>query len=241
MEYIMSEYYSRFYKVPELAPAQRLKMQDLYLSCYDATSPEIFQSDLESKSETQMLYHRDELVGFSTYLFYDWSEQTARIVFSGDTIIHPDHWGKQGQLLEWLGRMGEFEREAPKIPLYWFLIVKGHRTFRILPIFAKSFHPHWNEERPDLRGLADTLAENRFGVDFDPTKGVVSFAEPRGQLMAHLAEPSETEMQKETVRFFMSKNPGYRQGDELVCLCRLCPENLRPLPKRHFLAGSLHG
>lgn len=238
----MPDYYSRFYKISELVSTQRRKMQDLYLSCYDAVSPEVFQDDLAAKSEIQVLYHQDDLVGFTTYLFYhfSWSEQTVRVVFSGDTIVHPDHWGKQIPVLEWLGRMGEFERQAPQIPLYWFLIVKGHRTFRFLPVFAKSFHPHWNEENPDLRQLANALAQDRFGEDFDPGRGIISFPQSRGQLAPHLAEPTKAEMQKESVRFFMSKNPGYRRGDELVCLCRLHPENLRSLPKRHFLTGRQH-
>jgi hypothetical protein len=239
----MSNYYSRFYKVPELAPAQRLEMQALYLSCYDAVSPKIFQSDLETKSEVHLLYCQNELIGFSTYLFYHfpWLEQTVRVVFSGDTVIHPSHWGKQNHSLEWLARMGEFEREALQFPLYWFLIVKGHRTYRFLPVFTKSFYPHWNEERPDLRSLVNALAKDRFGANFDPVRGIISFAQSRGQLAPHLAEPSEAEMKKEAVRFFMSKNTGYRQGDELVCLCRLCPENLHSLPRRHFLAGRRYG
>ena len=239
----MRDYYTHFYKVTELTPAQRLEMQDLYLSCYDAASPEVFQSDLEAKNEVQVLYHQNELIGFSTYLFYRffWSGQEVRVVFSGDTIVRPSHWGKHAQSWEWLTRMGEFEREAPHIPLYWFLIVKGHRTFRLLPVFTKIFHPHWNEERPDLRALANALAKDRFGADFDPDRGIISFAQSKGQLAPHLTEPSEAEMQKEAVRFFMSLNPGYRQGDELVCLCQLCPENLHPLPRRHFLAGRQHG
>jgi len=237
----MQEYYSRFYKVSELAQAERLKMQNLYLSCYDAATPEIFQGDLNAKDEVQLAYHRDELIGFSTYFFYhfSWSGQMVRVVFSGDTIVHPDHWGKQSQMLEWLGRMGEFEREAPQVPLYWFLIVKGHRTYRLLSIFTKSFHPHWSEERPELRELANVLAKDCFGADFDSVRGIVSFANSSVQFAPHLTEPTEAEIQKEAVavRFFMSQNPGYRRGDELVCLCRLCPENLRSLPRRHFLAG----
>lgn len=35
----------------------------------------------------------------------------------------------------------------------------------------------------------------------------------------------------------MQRNPGYRQGDELVCLCEVAASNLKPLAQRVFLRG----
>ena len=38
--------------------------------------------------------------------------------------------------------------QLPEQPLYWFLIVKGHRTYRYLSAFSVDFHPHWRTPMP---------------------------------------------------------------------------------------------
>ena len=45
------------------------------------------------------------------------------------------------------------------------------------------------------------------------------------------------ELEKPSTRYFMQRNPGYRQGDELVCLCEVAASNLKPLAQRVFLRG----
>ena len=54
-----------------------------------------------------------------------------------------------------LTAIGQIKREAPDMPLYWFLLVKGHRTFKYLPVFGRSFFPHWAQDRGDLQPLAE--------------------------------------------------------------------------------------
>ncbi|MCI5147531.1 MAG: hypothetical protein D3923_18850, partial [Candidatus Electrothrix sp. AR3] len=74
---------------------------------------------------------------------------------------------------------------------------------------------------------------------YNPATGVVTFATTKGYLKEEIARPSEREKNKEAVRFFLYMNPGYIRGDELVCLCELVEENMRPLTARIFRrAGS---
>jgi len=133
--------------------------------------------------------------------------------------------------------MGELHRQAPAVPLYWFLIVKGHRTYKYLPAFARSFYPHWSEDRCDLKFLADDLAQKKFGRHYNPASGVVEFAESRGHLKPDIALPDHNEQSKNAVRFFLKCNPNYFRGHELVCLCEIGEHNLKPLTRRIFLKG----
>ena len=144
------------------------------------------------------------------------------------------HWGQQELAFAWIARIGEIKAQAPDVPLYWFLLVKGHRTFKYLSVFGKSFHPHWQIDRSDLKPLADQLAHASFGHDYNPVSGVVEFSASRGHLKPFIAEPTEEELAKEATRFFLRKNPGYRQGHELVCLCELESVNMKPLTARIF-------
>jgi hypothetical protein len=72
--------------------------------------------------------------------------------------------------------MGTFKRQDPLTRLYWLLLVKGHRTFRYLPVFGKSFYPHWSFDRSDLRPLADALALELCPDDYNPRTGVMEFS-----------------------------------------------------------------
>ncbi len=167
--------------------------------------------------------------------------RTIRYVFSGDTIIERAYWGSQALAFSWLRYVGELKREQPEMPLFWFLIVKGHRTFRYLPTFAREFYPHWEHGTPDsIAALMRKLAEERFGDAFDAASGLIRYPESHGHLAEDLAEANEREAAREDVSFFLRRNPGYRNGHELVCLCELSKENLRPLARRVFDGGSAH-
>lgn len=230
------QYRSTFYAVKALPPPLLARMQTIFLEHYEATSPALFQKDLREKDEVQAVFHGDTLVGFTTFLFYpfEWRGEQVEIVFSGDTVVAREHWGQQNLAFDWLGRMGRRQRQRPEVPLYWFLIVKGHRTYRYLHVFAKDFYPRFDKAEPELEAFAAALAQARFGQSFDQARGIISFGESHGQLAQGISEPTPAELKKEEVRFFLQKNPGYRAGDELVCLCRLSPENLRPLARRCF-------
>jgi len=212
------------------------KMADLYLSNFDGSSTAIFREDLAEKDEVLLVYQEDELVGFTTLkiLQFRHAGNQARAVYSGDTIVAPQHWGQQVLAFAWIAHVGEIKRQAPHLPLFWFLLVKGHRTFRYLSVFSKSFFPHWAEDRADLKILADHLAAAKFGSHYDPVSGLVRFPESRGHLRREIAEPSAEEREKPATRFFLEKNPGYRLGHELVCICELETFNMKPLTARIF-------
>jgi hypothetical protein len=233
---MQSTYKAYFTRVADLAEHDRRALVKLYLSYYDGTDEIQVLLDLSSKSEVLQLFYHDVLVGFTTLQVYDilWEGRDIRIVYSGDTVVEKRHWGQQVLAFEWIVRMGELHREKPEITLYWFLIVKGHRTFRYLPAFVKSFYPHWSVDRSDLKSLADYLAVQKFGHDYNPVSGIVEFPESRGHLKDEIALPRSQELTKDAVCFFLHRNPGYRYGHELVCLCELTEENMKPFTRRIF-------
>ncbi|WLE95534.1 MAG: hypothetical protein QTN59_12690 [Candidatus Electrothrix communis] len=237
MEQKNQQAYTTMIRQPaELTDRERQAMSGLYLAHYDGSSKARFINDLQNKDEVLLISFNGTLIGFTTMQFYqrEWNGQQICIVYSGDTVVERQHWGQQALSSRWISRMGELHRENPDLALYWFLIVKGHRTFRYLPAFAKSFWPHWSIDRSDLKPLVDALAMEKFGRDYNPATGVVAFAVSKGHLKEEIARPSERENNKEAVRFFLQSNPGYLRGHELVCLCELAVENMQPLTARIF-------
>jgi len=232
-------YEATFRAVGSLNTWERSSMARLYLSYYDNANEAMFFQDLDAKTEVVLLHCQDDLVGFSTLLLYDavWRGQTVRIAYSGDTIVHRKHWGQQKLSTSWLRYMGHLKGKDPSLPIYWFLLVKGHRTYRFMPTFAYEFHPDPDTVRPELKLFADQLATEKFGRNYNPATGIVEFECSLGNLKEEIAYPSEQELKKPDVRFFLEKNPNYMKGHELVCLCLVAPDNMKPFARRVFEAG----
>lgn len=227
--------------VSALTQSVRDEMYALFARHYAATNRQRFESDLAAKDRVVML--RDsvrQLRGFSTLAVsaLNISDTSLRVVFSGDTIIDPRSWGSQAFAFAWIRLIGRIAAEAPDLPLYWLLIVKGHRTYRYLPTFGLRFVPDWRTpDDPRLVALRNAIAEHYFGADYDARRGIVTYRSSRGHLGPALAHPTARECARDDVRFFLERNPGYVKGDELVCLCALTLGNMRPLTRRLFLQG----
>ena len=238
-----ANYKAVFKPVNLLSIDERKAMARLYLTYYDNSDEDKFYHDLNAKTEVDILYYEDELVGFSTLLLYnmEWLGQTMHIAYSGDTVVHKNHWGQQALQAEWLRRIGRLSADNHFIPIYWFLLVKGHRTYRFLPSFACEFYPSPGIKQPGLKLFADHLATEKFGKEYNSVSGIVEFKCSLGNLRKEIAYPSERELKNPTIRFFLGKNPNYLQGHELVCLCRVASDNLKPFARRIFEAGINQG
>ena len=79
--------------------------------------------------------------------------------------------------------------------------------------------------------MLNQLAKDRFGNQFDSDMGVVRFTNPQ-QLKDGLEQISEGRAHDPHISFFLLRNPGHANGDELVCLTELCPENLTAAGRR---------
>lgn len=224
----------------ELDGATVRTMFALYASNYADTSAAIFRRDLVQKTHVLLLSRDDGgLSGFTTIELYRSTApgHAVSVLFSGDTVVERADWGSPALALEWLRFAGAVAR-ADSLPLYWLLIVKGHRTYRFLPAFAKRYVPHHElADSPEERMMLSALAREKFGAHFDAATGVVHFPTPQGRLADALAEVPERHRRLPAVAHFLGLNPGYRDGDELVCLCRLAAENMRPFAARVFTAG----
>lgn len=213
-------------------------MYSLYRSNYADTEVSVFSRDLAAKTHVIMLEDPSGILcGFSTLQIYETRarDRRVRVIYSGDTIIDPEHWGNPALAFEWIRLAGELKLQQPEIPLYWLLIVKGHRTYRFLPAFAYRYVPHHSDAADAMDiALRDELAREKFGAAFDPSSAVARFSQPQGRLRDALAEIPDHHRRLPEVAFFLERNPHYRRGDELVCLCELSAENLKPIARRVF-------
>jgi hypothetical protein len=219
----------------ELTRADIENMWRLFQEHYDRAEQEIFQRDLDGKNWVILL--RDEaaeIQGFSTLSLYEThaAGQPLSVVFSGDTIIRPLFWGTPELPRTWIKTV--LSASAGMVqPLYWLLISAGYKTYRFLPIFFREFYPCCHCPTPaGIQAILDQLAQERFGADYSAVTGVTRFRVGATPLRAGIAEVTEQRLKDPHVAFFVARNPGHAQGDELVCLTHVHPDNYSAIGRR---------
>jgi hypothetical protein len=191
-------------------------MFSLFQRYYDDVDEASFRQDLLEKDAVIVLESDGTICGFTTMKTFKvpCADREATVVFSGDTVVARQFWGEQVLATAWLRQLREIAQATPNTALYWLLIVKGHRTFRYMPTFARRYVPSVaGDDDRELIALRDVAAATLFCEAFDPATGIVRFARPRGRLAATWAEPTPREQARDDVAFFLRRNPGCREGD----------------------------
>jgi hypothetical protein len=144
------------------------------------------------------------------------------VCFSGDTIILPAYWGQRAlhrAITLWL--LG-WQLRHPLVPLYWFLICHGYRTYLSMVRYFPDHWPHFERGLPQAkRALIDSLGRERFGTNWDPERGVVRFGQDQPVLRTTVAPFTRAVLDLPEIRFFVAANPGYAEGDELAVIGRV--------------------
>ena len=224
----------------EFSAALTNSLYSIYERYYTPTDRAVFERDLARKTFCIILSDRaGQRCGFSTVERMDLhiSGRETVVLFSGDTVIDRAYWGEQVLPFTWIELAGRIKAERPDVPLYWLLVSKGHRTFRYLPAFARQYWPR-PESDAHLRLVANNIATRIFGARYDPARGVIlaDTACPTA-LRPEFQAMDRARMSNKHVQYFLAQNPHHDAGEELVCLCELSVENLRPWALRQFRKG----
>jgi hypothetical protein len=219
-----------------LTPSECDEMYGVFARYYVNADPVRFSVDLQEKDWVIQLRNEAlEMVGFSTLQLYEHTGSAGKtmIIYSGDTIIDREY-RLTGNLA---GAFGSFLvrtiKTYPGTPVYWLLTTKGARTYRFPPVFFRTFHPVYEQQTPPLiQALMDEVAADKFGADYSPETQIVSHHGKRDWLRASEHDPMLLGRDDPHIRFFLERNPGYVQGDELVCLTEISNENLNARARR---------
>ena len=241
----------------ELSADDRSAMFALMDRHYENMRRERFDADLDEKQWVIRLLDADSgrLCGFSTQMMFEQEVRVpdaaagevgaaadvtdrgaanhVRLVFSGDTIVDREHWGGTAMAIAW-GRLvfHLIERFSDR-PLYWYLISKGFRTYRFLPVYFREFFPRHDAATPrEIGAIIDTVAQRKFGARYDAVRGIVRAAPDADRLRPEMGELPESRLSDPHLRFFVERNPGHVDGDELCCLAPLTRENFSPTAER---------
>lgn len=204
-------------------------MYALMAEFYDNTDRDVFYRDFYDKDYCLALYSEEGvLVGFTTQKLVELEVEGKKIsgIFSGDTIIHRDYWGDTGLFRTWARFWFKFAEQYEEF--YWFLICKGYKTYRILPLFWTEFYPRAGTETPTYeQSIIDAYASGLYPDEYNPKSGVIEYRSVKDKLKAGVADIGRRELKNRDIAYFCERNPGYVDGNDLACLARIDRSRLK--------------
>jgi hypothetical protein len=199
-------------------------MYKVFERYYDKVTKDVFSSDLLKKDHVIILIDKKDqsIKGFSTILDYHFKlgGKKVRGVFSGDTIIEKKYWGGSALQKTFIGYMFKEKLKRPLTPLYWFLISKGYKTYLLMANNFLNHYPRHEFQTPvEHKSIMDKFATDMYGQAYDTSCGLIKFEGTHDHLKNNVA-PITDKMKKKNRRidFFLSQNPTWENGSELVCL-----------------------
>jgi len=211
-------------------------MFELMNENYDNMSFERFNKDLLQKQWVILLMDDNgNIQGFSTLYLTDFliANESVKVFFSGDTIIAPRFWGKNNLFEVWGKFVFEKAKEFVESEVYWILISKGYKTYMILPLFFKKFYPRPNQEiETSHKKIIDEYCNQNFKDHYDEANGLLVFDGQKDSLKQGVADIEERHLKNKYIKYFIEKNSGYINGNELVCIAKIDNDNLSRVGQR---------
>lgn len=223
-------------KISDLKAHEIQEMFKLMGDYYANVTHDQFKSDLLKKDYVFLMRDpsKPDIKGFSTIVSIDaqladkkhaGKSRSVRGCFSGDTVIHRDYWGNAALQVSFLKFLFMQKLKKPFSPLYWFLISKGYKTYLLM---ANNFGEHYPRyERttpPEMQALLDTFALHLYPETYSRELGTISAPpdQAKDRLKTEIAPICENLLATNPrVSFFVERNPGWKQGDELACIAEM--------------------
>lgn len=229
-------------EIAEIDSAVEARFFAIHCRYFENTTREIFLRHLREKEKVIVLEDSSGVIqGFSTLkvLAVKAGQKTLHAIFSGDTIIEQDYWKSPELVRIFTFYAGQLKKKlGAETALYWFLISKGYKTYRFLPLYARRFYPTFREPFPEKeKHILDIFAQALFPGDYNPETGLITFQQPAGNLRPGAAEISAKRLRDADIRFFSQANPDHMRGVELACITELSAANLRSIALKYFMIG----
>jgi len=225
--------------VPDLQPSDRERMFRLLSESYLGVRREAFERDLAAKEHVILLRSSEgEIAGFSTQVRFRLAlpDRTVVAVFSGDTIVAEQHRGTFETAREICRYFRRALTEHPKEEVYWLLICKGWRTYRVLRLFFRDYSPRAGASDPPAFGdVADAFGNARYPGLYQASSRLIVFPGEAQRIRPGSSEAIDRRRCDPDMLFFEKVNPGHERGNELVSVAPIREDNFTAAARR--LAG----
>lgn len=196
----------------------------LYQVYYDQVTFENFKKDLFEKDKIILVFEKrtGTLRGFSTILFKNFylNNKRHRVIYSGDTIIDERYRGTRALTREFFKNLVLERFKNPLIPVYWFLISKGYKTYLLLANNYNTYYPRFDKQTPPhYKKILDQISKNFYPQNYCDQSGLIKFENDHERLKDFTAPITQKMIEDfPKINFFVKSNPNWQNGDELACL-----------------------
>jgi len=219
--------------VRSLLVSERKQMFELMMLYYDGITETQFNKDLDEKEAVMVMLDSKtlEIVGFSTFMFLDLEVGDSMIkgFFSGDTVVHANYRKTTTIGVELGKNFLSSVKRFPENRMFWILISKGCRTYRLLPIFFREWYPRYDCHTPEFaKNVMDAFGKVKYPINYDRDTGLITFSGLAETLRPGVADAHEGRLNDPHIRYFVERNPSHMKGDELVCVAEVSVKNFAP-------------
>ena len=231
----MTHIVSQTKKVAACSDQEKETFYELLCQEFLGVSWDDFIRDFREKDDVMILrkeHSEGEIVGWSTLMVLTLAlpEKEVKAIFSGDTVVLPEYRSSTGLGIELSRYFMHVREQFPRHSVYYILISKGWRSYKIMLFFFKDFAPRYDKPTaPYDKAVMDAFGEKKYPHHYNPATGVVTFSPQRVRPESIDAIPTSMDVH---TGFFLRSNPGYLDGNELVCVARVSPDNFRNGVKR---------
>ena len=149
------------------------------------------------------------------------SGKRVDILFSGDTVVHPDWWGSKALQNAFLSFTVRHKRKNPRRRLYWLLVSMSYKTYLLLTNnFPTAFPRRATTPPPSLIALRDRVAHAWWGSEYDERSEILRFAVPRDRVK-HGAARSILRRSRTPTSPTSSAESAMGRRRELVCFAEI--------------------
>jgi hypothetical protein len=215
---------AQFYPLNQITPSDIQEMHNVFIKYYHNAGLDSFKNDLGNKDGAIIIRRKDNgsIAGFSTVWKMPVLLRGRKVFafFSGDTIMEREYWGSTVLHFAAIKHVVKEKIKHLSVPLYWFLISKGYKTYLLLANNLNNYYPGMDRETDDrLKELLDECCMKLFPENYYREEGLLKFGRDYQKLRSNIAEITE-EMKRKypKIAFFEKVNPTWRQGTELPCI-----------------------
>lgn len=216
-------------KIPLLSLKASNKIsKDCWQEIIDLASGELSSTEglvaaLKQRQRIALYRYKGEIVGIAALdiLPEEFEGKKACAIYTGNTWVRNDF--RNANLIQSLAFISMLEAKAryPLHRLYWFFGSNNYMSYRLMYRNFDQFWPSPNEQTPNW----EHSYMQHLGITFfDETlnKDTLVWSQPYSRSFKDSdTQLSEKLMQDTYIQYYLERNPGYTQGDRLMCMAPL--------------------
>ena len=177
----MTHIVSQTKKVIACSEQEKEVFYQLLCQCFLGVTWHDFMRDFQEKDAVMILrkeHSEGEIVGWSTLMVLTLTllDTEVKAIFSGDTAVLPAYRSSTGLGVELSRYFLQMREQFPQHTVYYILISKGWRTYKIMPFFFKEFSPRYDKLRLSLRqSRYGCLWQEEVSASLQPSYGRCDF------------------------------------------------------------------